>query len=78
VADGFEYEDRILDLTVAADRSAWAWKDEDDFAEAVRRGWYTEHEAADIRSSGERALRWLLDGEPPFDRDWSSWEPSVP
>jgi predicted RNA-binding protein associated with RNAse of E/G family len=67
--------DHLLDVRVAPDRSTWAWKDEDELAEAVARGIYTEEDARSFRAAGERALRHVLEAEPPFDRDWSAWRP---
>jgi hypothetical protein len=28
-----------------------------------------------MRADGERAVRRILDREPPFDRDWTTWRP---
>jgi hypothetical protein len=72
---GFDYVDHLLDVRVSADRSTWSWKDEDELAEAVSLGIYTEEDARSFREAGERARRHVMDGEPPFDRDWSTWRP---
>ena len=53
----------------------WRWKDEDDLAEAIRRGVIPADEEPRLRADGERAVRRILDREPPFDRDWSDWRP---
>jgi predicted RNA-binding protein associated with RNAse of E/G family len=74
-APGFDYLDQALDVVVSLDRSSWRWKDEDELAEEVRLGVFSEEEAVAFRAEGERAVRRLLDGEPPFDREWSSWRP---
>jgi Protein of unknown function (DUF402) len=72
---GFDTEERILDIVVAPDLSAWEWKDEDELEDAVRRGLFTPDEAISLREEGERVRRRLVDREAPFDRDWSSWRP---
>lgn len=72
---GFDTVDHALDLLVELDGSAWRWKDEDELAEAIRDGLFTEEEALDFRRWGERARDRILAREPPFDRDWSTWRP---
>jgi hypothetical protein len=72
---GFDTVDHALDLVVELDGSSWRWKDEDELARAIRAGLFTEEEAADFRRWGERARDRVLAGEPPFDRDWTSWRP---
>ncbi|HEY7660341.1 MAG TPA: DUF402 domain-containing protein [Actinomycetota bacterium] len=72
---GFDLTDHLLDALVSIDGSRVRWKDEADLAEAVRRGWFTEAEAAAFRAEGERAVSRLVGGEPPFDRDWTAWRP---
>lgn len=72
---GFDTTDHVLDAIVEPDRSAWRWKDEEELSEAVRRGLFTAADAESFRADGERAVRRIVDGDPPFDRDWASWEP---
>jgi predicted RNA-binding protein associated with RNAse of E/G family len=72
---GFDTVEYLLDVVVASDRSTWTWKDEDELAEAVRRGSFTAECATWIHHWGERAVEHVLLGEPPFDRDWSRWRP---
>ena len=71
---GFDTVDHALDVIVELDR-AWRWKDEDELAEAVENGLFTTEDAERFRFEGERAVARILDREPPFDRDWSSWRP---
>jgi hypothetical protein len=71
---GFDTVDHALDVIVWLDGS-WSWKDEDELAEAVEHGLFTPAEAERFRSDGELAVARILDREPPFDRDWSSWRP---
>jgi hypothetical protein len=72
---GFDTVDHLLDVTIAPDRSAWSWKDEDELREAVDRGIFTEEDADWFRFWGERGVEHVLLREPPFDRDWSGWRP---
>ena len=72
---GLDYVDHLLDVRISADRSEWWWKDEDELDEAVSRGIYTQEDARSFRVAGERGLEHVLDGEPPFDADWSTWVP---
>lgn len=73
-AMGFDTVDHVLDAIVEPDGS-WRWKDQDELEKAVRRGIFSSDEAMDFRAEGERAVRRLLDREPPFDRDWTAWRP---
>ena len=72
---GFDTEERLLDVVVAPDRSGWEWKDQYELEEAVRRGLFTPAQTTEFRAEAERGLRRLLDREPPFDRDWTTWRP---
>lgn len=72
---GFDTCDRILDITVAADLSSWAWKDEDELAWAVEVCKYSPERAQAVRAEGERALEKLRRRDWPFDDDWRRWRP---
>jgi hypothetical protein len=72
---GFDMVEHILDVTIPPDRSTWAWKDEDELAEAIARGLFTEQDAASFHYWGERAVERILLRKPPFDQDWASWRP---
>jgi hypothetical protein len=63
--------DEKLDLVVAPD-GTWRWKDEDELAEAGRRGYLDE---AAVRAEAERVL-----GDPPWPTGWEDWraDPSWP
>jgi uncharacterized protein len=71
---GFDTLDHELDAIVGFDGS-WRWKDEDELAEAIRRGVISVQEEPRLRADGESAVRRILDREPPFDQDWSDWRP---
>jgi len=70
---GFDTVDHALDVLIALDRSSWTWKDEDELAEAITLGLFTEADAASFRSWGERAIEHLVRRQPPFDVDWEDW-----
>jgi hypothetical protein len=72
---GFDTVDHALDVLVELDGSSWSWKDEDELAEAIRDGLFTQEQADDFRRWGVRARDRILAGEPPFDRDWTGWRP---
>jgi predicted RNA-binding protein associated with RNAse of E/G family len=71
----YDYVDHCLDVLIPPDRSTWTWKDEEELAEAVRLGIYSEAQASAFRAEGERAARRVRGGDPPFDREWSRWRP---
>jgi uncharacterized protein len=66
---GLDTEDYELDLIVSPDRARWRLKDEAEFVVATGLpGYWSDTEATQIRSEGERALARVLSGEPPLDR----------
>jgi predicted RNA-binding protein associated with RNAse of E/G family len=71
---GFDTLDHELDVIVEFDGS-WRWKDEEELAEAIRRGVIAAEEEPRLRADGERAVQRILGHEPPFDRDWTAWRP---
>ena len=71
---GFEFLDQWLDVIVAPDLSAWRWKDEDEFAEAVEIGLISKVKAATLQAEGERVAKWLRSGKSPFN-EWINWRP---
>jgi len=66
---GFDTHDQLLDVVRSRD-GRWRWKDEDELADAVRRGFVSEDEAAAIRAEGERVI-----AADPFPTGWEAWEP---
>jgi Protein of unknown function (DUF402) len=61
--------DEALDVLAFAD-GTWRWKDEDELAEAVELGVWTEAQAAEIRAEGERVL-----AESPWPTGFEEWRP---
>jgi predicted RNA-binding protein associated with RNAse of E/G family len=72
---GYDLVEYVLDVTIPPDRSTWSWKDEDELAEAIERGLFTDEDAEWFRHWGERAVEHVLLREPPFDEDWEGWRP---
>ena len=72
---GFESMDLTLDLVIAPDRKTWAWKDEDEFAEGMEHGWYTQPQLDHLKAYGEGVLAEALAGRPPFNEGWEHWRP---
>ncbi len=74
-AIGFDTVDHALDVLIQLDRSSWSWKDEDELAEAVALGLFTEADAGWFRYWGERAVEHVLLRLPPFNEPWEKWRP---
>jgi predicted RNA-binding protein associated with RNAse of E/G family len=75
-AIGFDYLDQELDAWIEPDGS-WSWKDEDELERSVAAGIWSADEAQRIRREGEAAVAAVLEGRPPFDRDWRDWRPDA-
>ncbi|MFN0095079.1 MAG: DUF402 domain-containing protein [Dehalococcoidia bacterium] len=80
---GFDSLDHTLDLQVAPNLTDWRWKDEDELADGVGLGIYTQAEAEAFRAEGERVLARIRAREAPFGDGWdqrrlpSSWGPAA-
>jgi hypothetical protein len=72
---GIDAMDLALDITVEADRSAWQWKDEDEFELFVKRGLIEAQVAERVRDEARRVLDRLAREEFPFDSPWPAWTP---
>lgn len=72
---GFDTVDHLLDALIPLDRTSWAWKDEDELAEGIALGLFSEDDAAWLRYWGERAVEHVLLRLPPFDEPWEDWRP---
>ncbi|MEK7354078.1 MAG: DUF402 domain-containing protein [Chloroflexota bacterium] len=71
---GFEQLDKMLDIVAPPDLSAWRWKDNDEFEEAIRLGIISAEKAQFLRTEGEKAIAWLQSGKSPFN-GWEKWRP---
>ena len=74
VANGIQMMDMLLDVVVDYDRNWW-WKDEDEFALAVRRNLIDAETADTVREAGLTAIDRLDHREEPFDIRWDTWKP---
>jgi hypothetical protein len=74
-AVGVDVFDDVLDIVIAADRRYY-WRDEEEMADLVAAGLYTEGEAAELRSVGEAVIEMVERRQPPFDDAWQEWRPS--
>lgn len=72
---GFDAMDQELDIVITPDLSAWRWKDEDKFERMAAEGVFSTDEARAIRAEGERVIREMRAGEPPFGEGWERWSP---
>jgi hypothetical protein len=68
---GVDTADQLLDLVRMRD-GEWRWKDEDELAEAVDRGFLTDEEAAEVRAEAERVI-----AADAFPTGWERWEPDA-
>ncbi|WP_326688238.1 MULTISPECIES: DUF402 domain-containing protein [unclassified Streptomyces] len=71
---GVDSEDHFLDIEVYPDRR-WAWRDEDEFAEAQRVGLMDAAQAERVREAGGRAVAAIRSWGPPFADGWERWRP---
>jgi hypothetical protein len=71
---GFDTMDNMLDIVVSPDMSEWKWKDDDEFAEAERIGFYSHEKAREIWAEGERAVKLLTLERRAFYKEWEMWQ----
>ena len=72
---GIDFVDHFLDIIVKPDLSSWEWKDEDELFEATRLGLLSQPMADQIRGEGERVIKQVKAGGPPFRDGWENWRP---
>ncbi|MFJ9901395.1 DUF402 domain-containing protein [Streptomyces sp. NPDC101152] len=73
-ADGVDSEDHFLDICVYPDRS-WAWRDEDEFAQARQDGLMDDEVAERVRRAGLSAVEEIRAWGPPYSEGWQHWRP---
>jgi Protein of unknown function (DUF402) len=71
---GFDTMDNMLDVVVSPDMSEWRWKDDDEFTEAERVGFYSHRKAGEIRAESKAAIKLLTVDRRPFYQQWAKWE----
>jgi hypothetical protein len=74
---GFDTGDHWLDIVISPDKSSWRWKDEDELETAVASGIVKDEKARLIRKEGKRAIKLILENQPPFCDGWEKWSPPV-
>ncbi len=67
--------DQLLDVVINPDKSAWHWKDEDEFEEAIAIGVFSTEEAQGIRAEGIKVIKLFQSGQSPFCDGWENWSP---
>ena len=72
---GFSSMDHLLDLVISPDLSRWRWKDEDEFEQAIRIGYYTPEQAQAIRAEGQRVLDGRSGPDSLMIARWANWRP---
>lgn len=73
---GFESMDLTLDMLIAPDRSAWQWKDEDEFVDiGIAGAWYTHEQLAHLKAYGLKVAAEAEVGVGVFGEPWPDWRP---
>ncbi|MET9696000.1 DUF402 domain-containing protein [Streptomyces sp. NPDC006529] len=71
---GIDSVDHFLDISVYPDRT-WTWRDEDEFAQAVRCGLMDDATADRVREAGRAAVALIEEWGAPFSDGWENWRP---
>lgn len=71
---GFDTMDNMLDVVISPDMSEWSWKDEDEFEEAQKVGFYSAEKAFEIRAAGEKAIQLVTKERCSFYKQWEKWQ----
>ena len=58
-------------------RGSARYKDEDEFAEAIEAGIFTEFEAQKVRDAAAQALQTVAENRKPFNSAWGDWRPDI-
>ncbi|HEY9183071.1 MAG TPA: DUF402 domain-containing protein [Gammaproteobacteria bacterium] len=73
-AIGFDTQDHTLDVVVRPDLEC-TWRDEAEFANHVREGFFTPELASRIRAEGARVIDEITKRTHPCLSGWSGWRP---
>ncbi|OGN71869.1 MAG: hypothetical protein A2X25_14765 [Chloroflexi bacterium GWB2_49_20] len=71
---GFDTMDHMLDVVVSPDMSEWKWKDEDEFVEAERIGFYSHEKACEIWAEAKKAVHILTSERQALYKEWKKWQ----
>jgi hypothetical protein len=72
---GYDSVDQLLDIIVRPDRTYY-WKDEEQLAAMVEKGFFTVEQADEIRRAGQEVVTLIEAGQSPFDDSWTDWWPA--
>ena len=73
---GFDTMDNMLDIVISPDMSEWKWKDDDEFAEAQKVGFYSSNKAHEVWAEGERAVKLITSERRSMYEKWATWQAS--
>ncbi len=71
---GFDTMDHTLDIVISPDMSEWEWKDDDEFMEAQKVGFYSSEQAREIWAEGEKAIRLITSERRSLYEEWEKWQ----
>ena len=71
---GFDTMDHALDVVIHPDMSSWEWKDDDEFQEAQKVGYFSAEKARKIWSEGERAVKLITSERRSMYEKWATWQ----
>ena len=71
---GFDTMDNMLDIVISPDMTKWEWKDDDEFAEAQKAGFYSSERAREILAEGEKAARLITLERRSLYEEWEKWK----
>ena len=71
---GFDTMDHALDVVIHPDMSSWEWKDDDEFQEAQKVGYFSAEKAREIWSEGERAVKLITSKRRSMYEKWATWQ----
>ncbi len=71
---GFDTMDNMLDVVISPDMNEWKWKDDDEFAEAQKVGFYSSEKAHEIWAEGERAVKLVTSERRLMYEKWAAWQ----
>ena len=74
-AIGFDTTDHVLDVVISTDLTSWAWKDEDEFAEAIKLGLFTNIDSERIRQEALHGTTKALTNRREQLQRWAAWRP---
>jgi len=71
---GFDTMDNTLDVVISPDMSVWKWKDDEEFRNAQKAGFYSDEKAHEIWTEGEKAVRLITSERRSLYEEWKNWQ----